>query len=107
MSEVLDRFLASEEVDGGLVDPKVWRNVSESGSKVALYCTSFASVVVEILQMIQAFKPGQFEKQKQELFPILCDLVRVQSEEIRILVRGILMFQIGPMVGVHCELTEN
>ncbi|GKY96543.1 hypothetical protein MPSEU_000613900 [Mayamaea pseudoterrestris] len=106
MSEVLDRFLTSEELDGGLVDPKVWRNVSESGSKVALYCTSFASVVVEILHMIQSFKPGQFEKQKQELFPILCDLVRVQSEEIRMLVRGILMTQVGPLIGVPCDLAS-
>jgi hypothetical protein len=107
MSEVLDRFLTSEEMDGGLVDPKVWRNVAESGSKVALYCTSFASVVVEILHMIQAFKPGQFEKQKQELFPILCDLVRVQSEEIRMLVRGILMNQVGPLIGIPCDLVSN
>ena len=107
MSEVLDRFLTSEEMDGGLVDPKVWRNVSESGSKVALYCTSFASVVVEILHMIQSFKPGQFEKQKQELFPILCDLVRVQSEEIRMLVRGILMNQVGPLIGLQCDLSLN
>lgn len=103
MSEVLERFLASEELDGSLVDPKVWRNVSESGNKVALYCTSFASVVVEILQMIQSFKERQFEKQKQELFPVLCDLVRVHSEEIRMLVRGILLSQVGPMIGVVCQ----
>jgi hypothetical protein len=100
MSEVLDRFLVSEERDGDLVDPKIWRSAGESGVKVALYCTAFASVVIELLEMIEAMKPGQFEKQKHDLFPLLCDLMRVQSEEIRSLVKSIMVCQVGPMIGV-------
>jgi hypothetical protein len=66
------------------IDPNVWRNASESGEKIA--CTSFAPVVVEILKVIGSLKPEQCLKHKQELFPAVCMLIRVQSEEIRQLV---------------------
>jgi hypothetical protein len=103
MKQVLGKFLASEKKDGHLIDPNVWRNASESGGKVALYCTSFAPVVVEILKMIRSLRPAQFAKHKQELFPAVCMLIRVQSEEIRQLVQEVFAQQVAPMLGVECN----
>lgn len=103
MKEVLGKFLASEKKDGHLIDPNVWRNASESGGKVALYCTSFAPVVVEILKMIRSLKPEQFAKHKQELFPAVCMLIRVQSEEIRQLVQEVFTQQVAPILGVQLD----
>jgi hypothetical protein len=101
MKQVLDNFLASEGKDGHLIDPNVWRNASESGGKVALYCTSFAPVVVEILKIIGSLKPEQFAKHKQDLFPAVCTLIRVQSEEIRHLTQEVFVQQVAPMLGVQ------
>jgi hypothetical protein len=100
MTEVLVKFLASEDEDGYLIDPNVWRNASESGGKLALYCTSFAAVTVDILTIIRSIRPAQFEKYKHEFFPILCALVRVQSEEIRQIVQDILTLHVAPFLGV-------
>jgi hypothetical protein len=90
MTEVLDSFLLSEEKDGHLVDHNVWRTVNESGGKVALYCTSFASVVVDILKTIRSMRQEQFDRYRHLFFPKLCALVRVENRDIRGLVRGIL-----------------
>lgn len=100
MGEVLQKFLVSEEKEGYLIDPNVWRNASESGGKVALYCTSFAAVTVDILKIIRSMQPDQFEKYKHEFFPAICALVRVQSEEIRQIVQDILALQVAPFLGV-------
>merc|ERR1712029_304160 len=97
---VLDEFLESEEKDGLLIDPNVWRSASESGGQVAYYCTSFAGVVVDILQMILNLSADKFNRHKVSLFPILCSLVHVQSGEIRQLVSDIFRNQIGPMIQV-------
>ncbi|KAL3770982.1 hypothetical protein ACHAW5_000384 [Stephanodiscus triporus] len=96
--DVLNEFLTSEEKDGLSIDPNVWRSASESGGQVAVYCTSFAGVVVIILEMILKLKVEKFSRQKQSLFPVLCSLVRVQSGEIRHLVSNIFRQQIGPMI---------
>lgn len=98
--EVLNDFLESEERDGLLIDPNVWRSVSERGGQVAFYCTSFAGVVVQILDMISNLEKEQFDRHKESLFPILCSLIRVQSDEIRHLVAGVFRKQIGGMIGV-------
>lgn len=83
--DVLNRFVLSEKEEGSDMDPNVWRNVNESGCKVAVYCTSFAGVVVNILDSILRFNDQQFERQKELIYPILCSLVKVQSSEIRVL----------------------
>jgi len=98
--DVLTGFLSSEEKEGVLIDPNVWRNASESGGQVAYYCTSFAGVVVDILEMIYNLEAVKFNRHKTSLFPILCSLVRVQSGEIRHLVSDIFSKQIGPMIQV-------
>jgi len=98
--DVLSEFLSSEENDGLLIDPNVWRSASESGGQVAYFCTSFAGVVVDILEMILNLQADKFCRHKASLFPILCSLVRVQSGEIRHLVSDIFHKQIGPMVQV-------
>lgn len=100
MKEILQKFLDSEERDGDLIDPNVWRNVTESGGKVALYCTAFAGVVLEILRIIGSLSESQFERHKNDFYPVLCSLIRVQSEEIRSLVQEVMVRRIGPMIGV-------
>merc|ERR1712157_677137 len=60
MKNVLRKFLESEKRDGHLIDANIWRNTKENGAKVALYCTTFATVVEDILEMILSLKPEQF-----------------------------------------------
>lgn len=100
MKEALCKFQDSEERDGHLVDPNVWRNTSESGGKVALYCTAFADVVVGILGIIFSLSEEKFALHSKEFFPILCSLVRAESREIRTLVQRILAKQVAPMISV-------
>jgi len=98
--DVFDKFLDSEARDGHLIDPNVWRNASESGGKLAIYCTSFARVVVNILRVMLQITPEQFTRHKDKFFPLLCSLVRVQSDEIRLLVQDVLQIKVAPMIGV-------
>ena len=101
MVDVLEEFLASEKNDGLLIDPNVWRNVhSESGGQVAYYCTSFAGVVVNILESIRSMEEDKFSRYKESLFPLLCSLVCVQSGEIRHLVSEIFRIKIGSLIHV-------
>ena len=98
--DVLTEFLASEKKDGVLVDPNVWRSASESGGQVAFYCTSFAGVVVHILLTILAMEKEIFDRHKESLFPVLCSLIRIQSDEIRHLVSDIFSKQVGLLIGI-------
>jgi len=101
MKSALRKYQDSEERDGHLVDPNVWRNTSESGGKVALYCTAFADVVVGILGIILALDQKKFVQHSKDFFPIICSLVRAESREIRHLVQRILANQIAPMIDVN------
>jgi len=107
MKEVLTKFLESEEKDGYLVDPNVWRNANESGGKVALYCTTFAATVVDVLKIIRGMRPDQFAKHKHDFFPAVCALVRVESEEIRQFVQEIMAIQVAPFVGVTVPIPQR
>lgn len=98
--DVLEKFVESESRDGHLIDPNVWHNASESGGKLAIYCTSFAKVVVNVLNIMLKMSPEQFHRQAKKFFPTLCSLVGVQSDEIRNLVQAVFLRQIGPMIGV-------
>ena len=101
INDVLDKFIASERKDGHLIDANVWRKAGSTGGvKVAYYCTSFASVVLEILSSIQGMSSEQFSRHKQDIFPRLCKLVRVRSDEVRDRVHDVLMEQIGPLIHV-------
>ena len=100
MTDVLQKFIVSEREDGRKLDPNVWRAVSESGTKFAIHCTSFAAVVVNILYTILEFSDEQFARQKGTLFPVLCQLISVQSEEIRMLVSKILQTKISFLLGI-------
>jgi hypothetical protein len=100
MVDVLTEFLASEKRDGLLIDPNVWRNASESGGQVAYYCTSFAGVVVNILEIMRSMEVDKFSRHKASLFPLLCSLICIQSGEIRHLVSEIFCKQIGQMIHV-------
>lgn len=95
--DVLTQFIASEQKDGQFIDPNVWRSVNESGGQVAYYCTSFAGVVVDILETIFDMEEEKFHRHKALLFPVLCSLVCVQSVEIRQLVANTFRKQIGPI----------
>jgi hypothetical protein len=100
MTDVLQKFIVSEREDGHKLDPNVWRAVSESGTKFAIHCTSFAAVVVNILYTILEFSDEQIARQKGTLFPVLCQLISVQSEEIRMLVSKILQTKISFLLGI-------
>lgn len=107
MKDVLSKFVESEAKEGHRIDPNVWRNANESGVKVAVYCTSFAAVVVGLLQAMLSFDHTHIERQKSEFFPMICRLVRVQSEEIRHLVQRILIEKFGPMLGVTGTISST
>ena len=100
MEDIFRKFAESEAKEGHKVDPNVWRNSSESGVKVAIYCTSFASVVGGLLRAMLSFEPALIERNKGVFFPLVCELVGVRSEEIRKLVRRVLTEKFGPMLGL-------
>ena len=100
MMDVLENFLESEERDGDKIDPNIWRVSSESGGKIAIYCTSFANVVVSILNTLLDLRIEQFSQHKEVLFPILCALIKVQSEEIRCLVHDVFAQQVAALIGI-------
>lgn len=101
ITDVLQKFIVSERENGHKLDPNVWRAASESGTKFAIHCTSFATVVVNILYTILGFTDEQFERQKATLFPVLCSLISIQSEEIRMLVAEILNKKVSVLLGIE------
>ena len=103
MTDVLDKFLDSENRDGHLVDYNVWRKVGENSGKIALYCTSFAVVVVDILKTIRSMQHDVFDKYKNRFFLQLCALIRMDSSDIRQLVHEIFTIHIGPYLGIVAE----
>lgn len=107
MVDVLDNFLLSEQRDGHLIDPNIWRRAIEGQGKVALYCTTFAPTIVEILKVIYELLPEQFERHKHVLYPRICALVRVQSEEIRIMVQDVLVTHVAVSMGVHVSSSSS
>jgi len=100
MMDVLHKFLVSEEKESSRMDPNVWRHCHENSGMIAVYCTSFANVIVSILKTFLSFRSEQFEKHKGKIFPILCELIRVQSDEIRKYVKEIFIKQVGPSIGL-------
>lgn len=101
IKNVLYKFLDSEEKDGHLIDPNVWKSIGESGTKTPVYCTTFAAMIVFILEMMLSLTQDLFDRHKEDFFPIICSLIRVQSEEIRVLVQRILLEKISPMIGLE------
>lgn len=99
--DVLVKFIESEARERHRIDPNVWRNTSDSGIKIAVYCTSFASVVVSLLKAMLAFDQTHIEQNKHGFFSTICKLVRVQSEEIRHLVQRILLEKFAPLLGIE------
>merc|ERR1712150_328078 len=88
--DVFDKFLESEKKDGHLVDPNFWRSSNDTGGKFALYCTSSAGVVCDILKTLLQLNSDQFHAQRRIILPYIFALVRVRSDEIRDLVSKIL-----------------
>jgi hypothetical protein len=87
---VLRKFVESEQIYGKVLDPKIWENSWDSGRTVAVYCTSFAHVVVTILNSLRSFSIEQFRRHKSDLYPVICSLIRVRSAEIRELVAHLM-----------------
>jgi hypothetical protein len=100
MQDIFSKFAESEAKEGHRIDPNVWRKTNESGVKVAVYCTSFASVVVGLLKAMLSFEPSHIERHKGSFYPMVCELINVQSDEIRKLVRQILIEKFGPLLGI-------
>jgi len=107
IAEVHGKFLESERKESHLIDPHVWRHTGDSGVKIALYCTCFAPVVVEILKVIRSLSREQFLKNKQAFFSIAYSLIPVQSEEIRQMVSEVLKRQVAPLIGVEIEANQK
>ena len=104
IKDVLVNFVDSEIKEGRRIDPNVWRNAAESGVKVAVYCTSFASVVVGLLNTVLSFDDEHMKLHGAAFFPMLCNLVSVQSDEIRQLVQRILIEKFAPVVAAASAL---
>lgn len=96
--DVLTKFIESEAKEGKRIDPNVWRSAAESGVKVAVYCTSFASVVIDLLTAMLAFDDHHMTLHGPAFFPMICRLIQVQSDEIRLQVQRILIEKFGPMI---------
>lgn len=103
MVDVLDKFLDSERKDRHLLDYSDWRKVGEHSGKVALYCTSFAMVVIDILKTIRCMRHDDFDRYKDKFFLQLCALIRMDSSDIRQMVHEIITLHIGPYVEVLAE----
>jgi hypothetical protein len=84
MVSILDSYIASE----AKIRP-------DRPSRAALYCNTFSSTIVEILNkgMVIADAPGV-------LFPRLCALVQSDNPGIRERVQEVLLQQVAPMIGV-------
>lgn len=106
IADILNVFLRSEEKDKHMVDPNVWRKPSETCGDIPLYCTAFANVVVSILRTLMQLSDAQFLKRKNDLFPFLCALIKVQSDEIRGLVSEIFTSKVTPHLGIGVKF-EN
>jgi len=98
--DVLSKFIVSEKENGHKIDPNVWRAARESGGKFAVHCTSFAGIVFNILYTMLRFSDEQFDRRKAALFPILCSLISIQSEEIRMLVAEVLDKKVSVLLGI-------
>lgn len=101
ITDVLQKFIVSEREDGHRIDPNVWRTASESGGTFAVHCTSFAVVVVNILNTMMRFSDSQFNEQKAKIFPILCSLITIQSSEIRDLVAAVMERKVSVLLGIQ------
>eukprot|EP00586_Coscinodiscus_wailesii_P008153 CAMPEP_0172522006 /NCGR_PEP_ID=MMETSP1066-20121228/292890_1 /TAXON_ID=671091 /ORGANISM="Coscinodiscus wailesii, Strain CCMP2513" /LENGTH=1699 /DNA_ID=CAMNT_0013304971 /DNA_START=60 /DNA_END=5160 /DNA_ORIENTATION=+ len=102
ITRVLQKFLDSERTEGHLLDVNVWRSHAADGAtKVPMVCTSFVGVVMSILNAFLIFSEDQFRKHLHVIYPVLCDLVQVQSEEVRQVVRSILIKQVGSLIGQY------
>ena len=99
--QVIDKFYESEQLYGTLLDPKIWDNSSKSGMNIALYCTSFARVVVTVLHTLRSFSLDQFDRHKRELYTKICSLIKVQSNEIRELVSSLMMEKCFVFLGTN------
>lgn len=100
MIDVLEKFIVSERSVGHKIDLNVWRTASDSGGKFAVHCTSFATIVVNILYTMVNFSDEQFERLKGKLFPILCSLISTQSEEIRKQVSHVFLTKVGKLLKI-------
>jgi len=52
-----------------------------------------------LLRGLKDLHAGQFARHAQELFPLLSELTVVNSREIRVMVRDVLLERVGPLVG--------
>lgn len=104
VKDVLTKFVESEAKESHRIDPNVWRNATESGVKVAVYCTSFASVVVGLLNAMLNFDSRHMALHGPDFFPMICRLIRVQSDEIRQLVQQILLEKFSPLLSASTAI---
>ena len=95
---VLDQYVQSESNFRSLLKTKPWTDSSTNYNQVALYCTFFSEVVIDILNITRKFERTTLQKYMKELFPLLCDLINAQNAEIRQLVSKIMKEHVGEII---------
>mmetsp|Transcript_37723 Transcript_37723/g.69804 ORF Transcript_37723/g.69804 Transcript_37723/m.69804 type:complete len:1802 (-) Transcript_37723:138-5543(-) len=60
-----------------------------------------------VLKGLKELDSSQFRRYASELFPLLCELTVVQSREVRVMVRDILVEQVSPVVGNTTEKNDG
>lgn len=60
-----------------------------------------------VLKGLKELDPLQFRRYAAELFPLLCELTVVNSREVRVMVRDILLEQVSPVVGTAPEKIDG
>merc|ERR1712210_111505 len=82
------------------ISPERWHKPSENFRILSLYCSLFTVVVVRSLKVIISCTRKQFSRHIHNLYPLLCRLIRVRSDEIRKLVADIMLVKVSPLLGL-------
>ena len=93
MIDVAQKFLVSDADD---VSP--WNILNKHSGGETQNFTSLMGVVVGMLKEISQFRPEQFGRNKEALFPLLCSLIKAESNEIRDAVHDIMLQKVKPLL---------
>jgi len=94
MLTILKQFIKSEQNTRTLISKLSWIE-GRGCDQVDLYCLSFESVLMLLLDIILQLDDNTFKNHTASLFPLLCDLIEAQSDEIRVRVCKIMKHHVG------------
>jgi len=64
-------------------------------------------IICEVVKGIKDLEQEQFRRYATKFFPLLCELIVVNSREVRLMVRDILVDQVAPLVGAPCGASDS